>query len=745
MKQILFVASLVFFFFSKVQGQNIALNEGEEYVFRHSEYSDNRGLFDDESSSLPGLDKAVTHGEGYQASNFHLKVLKVFKDHYQVSITFTPINAYRRVKTVDRPKWITKFYYQKDILNTKPIDLYSCVFDLSDKGVVSNVVVLEKDSLIGGFISPKLDFSRFFFPIKKSVRTGQVIKRQGFAFDYKVIDKQNGLIRLSKTEKDNDIGKTITESLLVNENGIVVEQAIYTNTENLIGDTGNTLNRMQRLNLVNEFQDPFHCAFEDNKVEKDSVFQNTNIRIRGKIKGLEPNQEISLNMYERLPNAFHSYKIKSVINADGSFELRANVENPGSFSLQIKKLNIPIYLLQGDDLYLEFDIGQFEQTFQVSGIGASHFNFMFDKRVFEKEEDLDIRVLRKGIYDQLLDLNPDEMKKRSYDIISKKLDFLEKYRYQLPGEVYLAEYWTYYTSLVNVLYEYPRNLQYFKMKGGKMPDEFNEEKYFDFDSLVHPDNDLMAFAHEYEHFIRFYVYFVLHNKIEELTGVGYNLNHGREKAFYSLEYQSRYQLASSSFSGLTEQTLKYKTIENALQSAEWHVFESLYFEFREEYPNSVLTRLLDDAYHKSKSVQPGQIAYNFELRDFEDNKVSLSDFRGKVVYLHFWDPNCCHVYLDKYGQKMDSLFKGKNIEIIYIALDTDVKAAKKYFEGLEIRGPKLYTSKKEQHHLMDKYYFNKLSHFIIIDTEGYIFDIQAPTPQSILQNPELLYEALDPG
>ncbi len=630
-------------------------------------------------------------------------------------------------------------------LNKKPIELYSCEFDLSHNGDVSNVVVQEKDSLVRGFISPRLDFSRFFFPIKKSVHPGQIINRKGYAFDYEVTDKQNRLIRLSSAEKDNKVGKTNAESLLVNEDGIVVEQAIYTNTENLVGEAGHTLKRIQRLNLVSEFQDPFHCTFEDNKVEKDSVLQNTNTRIRGKIKGLEPNQEISLNLYERLPNAYHAYKIISRVNTDGSFELRANVENPGNFSIQINKLSFPIYLLQGDDLYLEFDVEQFEQSFKVSGIGANHVNFMFDKRVFEKEEDLDIRVLRNGIYDQLLDLSPDEMKKRSYDIISKKLDFLEKYRDQLPGEVYLAEYWTYYTSLVNVLHEYPRNLQYFKMKGGRMPDEFSEEKYFDFDSLIHPDNDLMAFADEYEHFIRFYVYFVLHNKIEELTGVGYNMANGREEEYYSLEYQSRYQLANSSFSGLTEQTLKYKTIENALQSAEWNVFESLYFEFREEYPYSVLTGLLDDAYNKSKSVQPGQIAYNFELRDFEDNRVSLSDFRGKVVYLHFWDPNCCHLYLDKYGQKMDSLLKGKNIEIVYIALDTDIEAARKYIDTLDLKGPKLYTSKKEQFHLMDKFYFNKLSHFIIIDTEGYIFDSQAPTPQSILQNPELLYEVLDPG
>ncbi len=115
MKQILFVASLIILSFPPVHSQNIVLKEGQEYVFRHSEYSDGRGLYDDESSTIPGLDKAVTHGQDYQISDVHLKVLSVFKDHYKVGVTFIPVNTYRRVKTVDRPKWITKFYYHKDL------------------------------------------------------------------------------------------------------------------------------------------------------------------------------------------------------------------------------------------------------------------------------------------------------------------------------------------------------------------------------------------------------------------------------------------------------------------------------------------------------------------------------------------------------------------------------------------------------------------------------------------------------
>ena len=46
---------------------------------------------------------------------------------------------------------------------------------------------------------------------------------------------------------------------------------------------------------------------------------------------------------------------------------------------------------------------------------------------------------------------------------------------------------------------------------------------------------------------------------------------------------------------------------------------------------------------------------------------------------------------------------------------------------------------------MDQYYFTSLSHFIIIDTEGRMYDHTAPTPQSIIHKPELLFAALDPG
>ena len=38
----------------------------------------------------------------------------------------------------------------------------------------------------------------------------------------------------------------------------------------------------------------------------------------------------------------------------------------------------------------------------------------------------------------------------------------------------------------------------------------------------------------------------------------------------------------------------------------------------------------------TQGVEPGRLAPNFQLNDMTGKLVSLSDFRGKVVYLNFW-------------------------------------------------------------------------------------------------------------
>ncbi len=74
---------------------------------------------------------------------------------------------------------------------------------------------------------------------------------------------------------------------------------------------------------------------------------------------------------------------------------------------------------------------------------------------------------------------------------------------------------------------------------------------------------------------------------------------------------------------------------------------------------------------KKTFLKPGDKAPAFFLTDTRDSLVSLSQFKGKAVYLCFWFAGCggCkHEY--PFENKLVEQFKGKPVEIVTICTTT---------------------------------------------------------------------------
>ena len=71
-------------------------------------------------------------------------------------------------------------------------------------------------------------------------------------------------------------------------------------------------------------------------------------------------------------------------------------------------------------------------------------------------------------------------------------------------------------------------------------------------------------------------------------------------------------------------------------------------------------------------IQEGNLALEFTLPDQNNNKVSLSGLRGKVVLLNFW-ASWCGPCLSEMGslEKLYQHFKGKPFEILAVSLDEE--------------------------------------------------------------------------
>lgn len=79
---------------------------------------------------------------------------------------------------------------------------------------------------------------------------------------------------------------------------------------------------------------------------------------------------------------------------------------------------------------------------------------------------------------------------------------------------------------------------------------------------------------------------------------------------------------------------------------------------------------------------------NFTLLDIDKNEVSLSDFQGQIVVLNFWAtwcPPCRDEILDFI--EVNNLYKGKDVQIIGVSIDTDMKALEDFVEEFGINYP----------------------------------------------------------
>ena len=102
-----------------------------------------------------------------------------------------------------------------------------------------------------------------------------------------------------------------------------------------------------------------------------------------------------------------------------------------------------------------------------------------------------------------------------------------------------------------------------------------------------------------------------------------------------------------------------------------------------------LALLMTSACAKSGAMEAGEAAPDFALQDLQGNKVSLSDFKGKVVVLDFfatWCPPCKEEIPDFI--KLRGAYGSKGFAMVGVAL-VSRKEAKEYADKVGINYPVL--------------------------------------------------------
>ncbi|BAO77553.1 TlpA family protein disulfide reductase [Winogradskyella sp. PG-2] len=142
----------------------------------------------------------------------------------------------------------------------------------------------------------------------------------------------------------------------------------------------------------------------------------------------------------------------------------------------------------------------------------------------------------------------------------------------------------------------------------------------------------------------------------------------------------------------------------------------------------------------------GQASPSFvNYENFAGGNTSLSDLKGKYVYMDIWATWCgpCIREIPSL-KKIEDQFKDRNIEFVSISVDEgrgykgDAAAAyqgwKKMVAEKELGGMQLLADNGFRSEFIQKYKINGIPRFILIDPEGNIVNADAPRPS----NPQLV-------
>lgn len=397
----------------------------------------------------------------------------------------------------------------------------------------------------------------------------------------------------------------------------------------------------------------------------------------------------------------------SAIDAQGQFSIEVPVTKATTADFVYESDAFSFFLQPGDQLEVKFNGDDFFNTLKFKGKGANENNFLV---AYEKkfEENEDYQILPENIRLK----EPDFRKFLDYRK-ADQLKFFRNYANKTP----VSEAFTSY-MLAQIEYSWANDLLTFadlraRVLGGTALKLSTD--YYTFLDKVELNNPAAVNSHAYTGFLENYLHYLAANTNHQKTDVDY--------------YQVFYNLAKEKLKGEPRNLVLAHILFESMKKGFIQYTNSMFKDFESLNTNKDLNDFLAVQYNVRKAFAIGSPAPDFKLKSLNGKEFSLNDFKGKLIYLNFWDSRCGLCQMDlPYAQELEKELSGKNVVFINIGVDNDEELWRYSVGKRKLMGVQLYAANRED--ILRKYKVVDVPSYYLIDTDGAFISTKAKRPSN---------------
>ena len=171
-------------------------------------------------------------------------------------------------------------------------------------------------------------------------------------------------------------------------------------------------------------------------------------------------------------------------------------------------------------------------------------------------------------------------------------------------------------------------------------------------------------------------------------------------------------------------------------------------DFRANNHDSTIARTLRAAVQTHAALLSGQPAPNFTLLDASDKSVSLSDFRGKVVYLDFWATWCAPCLAEMPASlELRQQFASRDVVFLYVSLDSKTADWQQYVAAKQAAAPnavQLHDAAAFNSSAAKAFAVQSIPSYWLIGRDGRIVQNNPPRPSARPASDAAIEKALQP-